>query len=126
MYAAEDDLKISGTFLKIERIVRSRERKLLWWFVDGGIIISSIILSFAFQILDILKKPISLIVAIIALIWLSFLIFNIIKSRSWIPMVSFVNNEERPNFLSRNKDQILVGIIVAIVSILLTKFLKIP
>src|SRR3989344_2626885 len=126
VYADDDDIKTTGAIKKIIDVLHRRERKFLWYSSKFGQIFAFTIL--AFSVLSFfpvsffnLEWEYGTIIAILSTIWIATIL---LVEEYKFSVIEFTHKKRRSNFFSRNKDQIGVNIIVAILSFFVGLFLK--
>ena len=128
IYAGDDDIKTLGVIKKITDIIKKRERKLLWQLSRLSNFVAPILLWLPFLLLIFFDKETiksnkvlfvvsTVIICVIAIAWFIISYRATLKKFS---VVEFSYKKNRFSFLTRNKDQIIVGIIVAIATFVLT------
>jgi len=127
IYASDDNIKITGVVKKISDIISKRERKLLWYLSTSSTWFAPGIFLIAIQLLTkISEKGININrnwIIIIYLILILLVIWWIIGFNSSIKkfsVIEFSYRKNKSNFFIRNKDQIIVGTIVAVITVFLT------
>ncbi|MBU1130990.1 hypothetical protein KJ840_02555 [Patescibacteria group bacterium] len=131
IYAGDDDLNTTGALFKINDILSKKERKVLFWSQKIAVWLAPILFIAPIQALTEIgeiksvKHWVALGMAFIAAIWWIVSFHSSMHRFSVITLVSF---EEKPGFIRRNKDQIIIGFVVgipvAIVSFLFGLLLK--
>lgn len=127
IYAGDDDIKTMGGIKKIADIISKRERKHLWhlsrlanWFAPILIWIPVYLVMFVDEETVKPNKILifsSVLLSLIGIIW--FIVGFRLKLYNF-SLIEFTYKKEKLNFFMRNRDRIIVGIIIAIVSVLLT------
>lgn len=121
----DDDLKTVGAIDKISKIISKRERKLLWYASQLSAFLASLpIIILSFLIKNYKNVLLSGNLFYLLIILFCFIAWVIIGYRSLFykySKIEFINSSEKPNIFIKNKDQIFVGVIIAILSYLLGK-----
>lgn len=127
IYASDDDIKTIGIVKKITDIISKRERKSLWYLSNLSTWLAPIFFIVPPQIwakLDEKKiQPNKIWLVILAIVFVLSVIWwtiGYLASLKKYSLIEFTYKKNKTNFLTRNKDQIVVGIIVAIISIITT------
>lgn len=124
----EDDIKTLGAIHKITGIIEKRERRSLWrssklsTFLAPVVILSPFLLM-EFYSKEIIKSNAVLFVILISVALIMGTVWFVIGYRATLKnysVIEFTCKKNIPNFFARNKDQIIVGIIVAIMTVVLT------
>lgn len=132
IYSSDDDIKALGIVKKMSVIIEKRERKSLWKlsklsnFLAPILIWSPFILMMFFS-KEIIKLNIVLFVITVLITWFMAIIWWMVAYHAYLKnfsFIEFVYKKNKSNFFTRNKDQIIVGIIVAIISIVATLFFQ--
>jgi len=126
IYAGDDDLKTTGALTKIVEVLSARERKMLFWSQKVGLWLAPILFfapTRALIEIDRIKTPkhwFAIGLALAAVIWW---IISYYLSMYRFSSITFISSKKSPGFIKRNKDQILVGLIVGIPVAILSFFL---
>ena len=125
---AIDDIKTIGAVKKITDIISKRQRKLLWYLSSLSTWLAPIFFFVPIQLLLINlgekevnsnKKWLIIMpfISIFPVIWWIVGYYSNLKKFS---VIEFAYRKNKSKFFIKNKDQIIVGIIVAIATVLLT------
>lgn len=131
VFSGDDDVKTVGAVKKITDVILKNERRFLWYFSQLSQWLAPIIL-YIFSALFYIPFDRE---AKLSKTWLITEIFIILFLVIWwiagyknnlkkFSVIEFAYRKNKSNFFIRNKDQIIVGIIVAIVTVLLTLFFQ--
>jgi len=122
LYADSDDLKTIGALKKIEEIIFRRERKTLWRI--SNLSMWSIVLIYLPQLLSIMSPKIGS--KLVFILLLTFIVMVILwffigfRSLNNFSLIEFAYSKNKPNFFTRNKDQIILIIFGTIIGALVT------
>jgi len=125
------DFKLMGAVKKIMDIISKRERKYLWYFSSLSSWMAPILFVIPFYLIVYLDEEIiksnkglflsTFFVSLLAIIWwISGFIFSLKR----FSLIEFVYRKNKSNFFIRNKDQIIVNILVVVFTVLLTLFVQ--
>ena len=125
IHADDDGVNTVGSIKKMMDIIEKRERKFLWYSSNVGMLLIlplmtlSILSLVSLQLVDKLYAIIILVSSIILLVG------GLYATEYQFSIINFMYKEDKPSFFRRNKDQIGVNVIIAIISFLLGLLLKI-
>lgn len=129
IYSGDDDIKTIGVVKKIADIISKRERVFLWYLSNSApFIVPALFFSFILLLASTVHKEVKPSVVWYIIVSTAFLLsglWGVIGIRSTLKnfsLIEFVYRKNKPSFFLRNKDQIIVGIIVAIISVVATLF----
>ena len=118
VYADDDDIKTTGAIKKIVNIIYKRERSFLWYSSKIGqllippIFVLSTLSLFSMSLFK-LEWEYATIIATLSAIWFA----TIVLTENYkFSVIEFTYRKDTSNFFSRNKDQIGINIIVALLS----------
>jgi len=127
IYSSDNTIKIMGAIKKIIDVVAKRERKFLWYLSNLATWLAPIFLWTPLYLTMFLEKETikpnkililaSISIALLAFIWW---IAGYRISLHNFSVVEFRYRKDKLNFLTRNKDQIIIGVIVTIFTVLAT------
>lgn len=128
IYSSDDDIKTIGVIKKITDIISKRERKLLWQLSRLSSFLAPALIWFPFLLMIFLSKETiksnkilfviaTLILYIVAIVWW---IIGYNAHFKKFSVIELEYKKNKSNFFIINKDRIIVGIIVAIVTVILT------
>lgn len=123
VYAGDDNLDTTGALTKIIEILSRKERKVLFWSQKIAVWIAPILFIAPIQALTEIgeikstKHWVALGVSLLAAIWW---IVSFYSSMYKFSTIRFVFHKESPGFLTRNKDQIILVILGAVIGALAT------
>lgn len=127
IHAHDDSVETMGAIKKVLDIVTKGERRFLFYSSHIGYLIAPILIIFSSLILyrpyiigDLLETTHLILILLFSIIWFVIIVYVVENQFS---LVEFTYKEDKSNFLSRNKDQLFLGILIAIASFLLGKFL---
>ncbi len=125
IYTSDDDVKTIGVVKKITDIILKRERKCLYYFSSLSTYLPSILFFLTFLGKEVIKSNKILFLANFVLLFaVAWWIFGFYVRLYNFSVVEFAYRKNKSNFFDRNKDQIIVGIIVAIATVFLTLLLQ--
>lgn len=116
----EDSLNTSGIVSKIDSIICNRERKTQYYLskLSFFILICVYVLNFL-DLVSAIDIDSAYIVPLL-LVGLTSLYYNVLMSHKRFSKVVYENKNSQKNFWIKNKDKILVGVILAIFSSIMT------
>lgn len=129
LYAGGDDLKMTGAIKKVEEIIQNKERKVLWFFSQIAFWIAPyLFIGPLIVLVGLIKKGAAfhmigflLLLSLSSAIWLWISYYNRLKTFS---IIEFINKKDRHNFFTRNKDQIILLVMGAIVGAIATVIIQ--
>jgi hypothetical protein len=127
IYSADDDLKTTGALTKILEILVKKERRVLYWSQKTSTFLAPILFLVSFRLLvetgklELTKQWLTLGIFISSIIWW---VASFHTSMRRFSIINFALSRERPNFLQRNKDQIMLLIVGAILGTFFTVFFQ--
>lgn len=131
IYAGDDDIKTVGVIKKLTDIISKRERVFLWYlsnsanFFAPALFFGSILLLASTVHKEVKPSVVWYVVvftaSLLSGLWGVIGFRGILKKFS---LIEFFYRKNKPNFFFRNKDQIMVGIIIAVISVLGTIFIQ--
>lgn len=122
IYGGEDDLKTIGALKKITEIISRREKKTLWFISRPSPIYPSLAgISVAAVIISTMKKSMWILPSIfVSLFFIVLVVLSFRMENYTFSTIEFVYKRKKSNFFLRNKDQIIIVIMTAILTFLLT------
>lgn len=132
IYVGDDDIKTVGAVKKITDIISKKERKLLWYLLELSKIFAPILFYFPVLLGVLVGKEIiksnrilflvlTIVICVVAVFWW-IMGDHIIRKK--FSVIEFIYKKTKSNLFTRNKDKIMINIIVAIISILATIFFQ--
>lgn len=129
----EDDLKLRGLETKIEQILA--KRKSAWnilnspWLYIPYIIITVCVIIWWLSSLTFLSLSLTFLASIVGVMILGFFPLCISYLLKYIDsnkhcVIFLCNSEERSNFFKRNKDRLIIGLVIAIIGGIITFILR--
>lgn len=128
IYSGDDDIKMVGVIKKVTEIIEKRERRCLWFIFRAADVFAPIIiivsLSLVFVIIQ--KKKFEdiwylILIFISSIMWY---IFDFYFSFWGFSKIEFVYKKNRPSFLNKNRDQIILLVIGAVLGALVMIFFQ--
>lgn len=127
IYTSAETLKAKGAYAEIIKIIKNRERRVLFYLVKSSPVTLAIVLfiSLIALMLTLAGKyhhdNIALLGACGIILSLIFFRITYLLDVKRFSLIEFQNKDFRSSFIKRNKDAIVVGIIVAIITAMFTK-----
>ncbi|MCA9346871.1 hypothetical protein KC960_05270 [Candidatus Saccharibacteria bacterium] len=122
IYASEDSLSTLGAITKITKILESKERMLLYksqnWatWTAGPLTVIPLVILYNLENVTQLSKWGLLMIAMLSIVWW---VASFYLSMYRYSIIFLTSKKDRPGFIKRNKDQIIVGVIIALFSFLI-------
>lgn len=118
VYAGNDDINTTGALTKILGILSKRERKVLFWSQKIAMLFAPILFAVSMptltttnEITSVMHWIVAISVPLIAVFWW---LVSVYSSMYKFSTITFISSKKSPGFIKRNRDQILVGLIVGI------------
>lgn len=119
IYAGDDDIKTIGAVVKIIKVISERERKILWYCYRLSLLIGLAILIFVLTsgFYNRIVTILFIFLLLLIIIWTGIITYIEVYRFS---VINFNYSKENLNFIKRNKDQIILLILSAILGALAT------
>ena len=126
IYVGDDDIKTVGAVKKITDIILKKERRWLWRFSKSAEWLPPLLFFSIIQLLawDSARASSWFIIVIILILLVIWWIIGYQSSLKKFSIIEFGYKKNKSNFFIKNKDTIIVNIIVALTSILATIFFQ--
>lgn len=126
IFVGRNDLISQGIFSKIDQILTNSQRKTRWFFSQLGPFIGGASFTLLLIGLSFIKtKPnIGIIFLSLSFIGILWGIFSFRIDLNKFSIIEVIKRREKPSFLKRNKDQILLILLGAIIGSMITLLLK--
>lgn len=127
LIAFEDDISTVGAVSKVARVVSRRERKAVWWFCKFGLLYYLLAsLSGSVVIGLLMKRSTQGLSIVIGVLLISVLLSY--AAHYWrfsgFSKIDFIRSLDVIGFWKKNRDQIFVGLMIAIFSVFITVIIQ--